>query len=106
MIHLLLLQCDQIQEASDYVFASVLHSNSSAVKDHKVEQWEVLYTSYLATSRIAKSKRRKTRQVVLFGIKIDTLGKSRQGVLFGIKIDSLGGNFDALLSLVGDVLYS
>jgi hypothetical protein len=44
--------------------------------------------------------------VVLFGIKIDTLGKSRQGVLFGIKIDSLGGNFDALLSLVGDVLYS
>ena len=44
--------------------------------------------------------------MVLFGIKIDSLGKSRQAVLFGIKIDSLGDNFDALLvlSLVGEVL--
>lgn len=44
--------------------------------------------------------------MVLFEIKIDTLGKSRQGVLLGIKIDSLGDNFDALLYLVEDVLYA
>lgn len=29
--------------------------------------------------------------MVLFGTKIDSLGKSRQVVLFEIKIDSLGG---------------
>lgn len=57
--------------------------------------------SNLATLRIAKS-----REMVLFEIKIDTLGKSRQGVLFGIKIDSLGDNFDALLYLVENVLYA